>query len=75
MAKSNIATFAYRTRTVCNTEINDYWYYYRGGTPVPQGLGGTGCGNGTIDGESTVAYRKKRVRAHCEPTIVVTVLA
>jgi hypothetical protein len=31
-ARSNIATFAYRTRTVFNTEINDYWYYYRVGT-------------------------------------------
>jgi hypothetical protein len=31
MAKSNIATFAYRTRTVCSTEINDYLYYYGGG--------------------------------------------
>jgi hypothetical protein len=29
---ANIATVAYRTRTVCNTEISDYWYYYGGGT-------------------------------------------
>ena len=33
-AKSNIATVAYRTRTVCNTEINDYWYYYGEGTVI-----------------------------------------
>ena len=39
MAKSNIATFAYRTRTVCNTEINDYWYYYRGGDTGTTGSG------------------------------------
>ena len=31
-ARSNIATVAYRTRTVFNTELNDYWYYYREGT-------------------------------------------
>ena len=34
-ARSNIATFAYRTRTVCNTEKkNDYCYYYRVGTVI-----------------------------------------
>ena len=34
MAKPNIAAVAYRTRTVCNTEINDYWYYYGEGTGI-----------------------------------------
>ena len=62
MAKSNIATFAYRTRTVCNTEINDYWYYYREGT------GTTGSGRNLLwqrDDRRRIngSGPKKRVRA------------
>jgi hypothetical protein len=73
-AKSNITTFAYRTRTVCNTELNDYWYYYGEGT------GTTRSGSNLLwqrDDRRRIngSGPKKRVRMHCESTIVVTVLA
>ena len=74
MAKSNIATVAYRTSIVFNTELNDYWYYYREGT------GTTRSGSNLLwqrDDRRRIngSGPKKRVRAHCESTIVVTVLA
>ncbi len=74
MAKPNIAAVAYRTRTVSNTVKKTTTGIIIGGAPVPQGLGVTFCGTVTIDGELT-GGPKKRVRAHCESTIVVMVLA
>jgi hypothetical protein len=59
MARPNIAAVAYRTRTVCNTvKKKPTTGITIGRAPVPQGLGVTFCGTGTIDGELTAAYRK-----------------
>jgi hypothetical protein len=75
MARPNIAAVAYRTRTVCNTvKKTDYWYYYR------EGAGTTRSGSNLLwyrDDRRRIngSVPKKRVRAHCESTIVVTVLA
>ena len=60
MARPNIAAVAYRTRTVCNTVIKKPTAGITiGRAPVPQGLGVTFCGTGTINGELIGSVPKK----------------